>query len=105
MPCLLSSPFHLLSEIGSLASRRRRTDRTQAWRGLQALELSLEFPVAIPRSNTAPGDAGVIHDGHQPRAVSGRVALKPRVEVVGQADVMLGVFERLIEVEEVDCGH
>src|SRR5215470_15220361 len=102
---LLWSSFHLLSENGSLIGNVATTDGTEPGRAFLALQPAFKLAVASPGSGHAPGDAALTADGQHPCALSGSVALKARVEVVGQTDVMLGVFERFIEMQKIYCGH
>jgi hypothetical protein len=48
------------------------------------------------RPHKSPGNSALAADGQHSRALPAGVAFEPGVEVVGQADVMAGVAQRLI---------
>jgi hypothetical protein len=61
--------------------------------------LALKLATAFPRPDKLPGNPALAADSQHSRSVAAGVAFKSRVQVVGQADVVAGVAQRLIEVE------
>src|SRR5262249_32730136 len=77
-------------------------DGAELRRVLAVLQLALELATARPGARQLPADAGGLEDGQQSRAVSGRMALKPCVQVVSETKVVFRVAVGLAEMQQVD---
>lgn len=87
---------------GAAKSGVASADRAEARRVLTILNSSLKLAIARPGASNLPSDTGSGNDFEQPRTLSGSVLREPRGKIVSRADVMLGVFVRRAQMEQID---
>jgi hypothetical protein len=71
---------------------------------LTDLQTALGFSASLPGARQLKTDACLLDDFKEARARAVRVDFEARRQVLSEADVMRGVFERLRKVQQVDCA-
>lgn len=80
---------------------------TTEWTIARAMLLPLDFGFQIPpawnRLDDLPANASGVDSGEQPCPGSAAMLGQPLTEIIRPANVMAGVMQRLLKVDDIDC--